>query len=210
MSRGTTRRRAFGRRTRTEPKSSRSVITTRPSGPPAKPPLRLRSIRATAPGGGATVNRLVTPVGWPASASSSARRGAWSEARTIRAPSDAPTLEGLGEPPGPRRRDDRLAPAEEVARRQPAGRHRRTRREDALRFPGQLQGPRADQAALPVPRPEVGDRPILGQLAALDQLGAPLVGLPPQELGGLGQVGGLIEDQQGLAAGRGRSRWPGR
>ena len=50
-SRGTTRRRARGRRTRTEPNSSRSVTRMTPSGPPAKPPLRLRSTSARPPGG---------------------------------------------------------------------------------------------------------------------------------------------------------------
>ena len=58
MSRGTTRRSAFGRRTRTVPNSSRSVTKARPSGPPVNPPLRLRSTSATAPGGGASATRL--------------------------------------------------------------------------------------------------------------------------------------------------------
>ncbi len=83
MSRGTTRRSAFGRRTRTAPKSSRSVTTTSPSGPPVNPAFRLRPTSATAPGGG-TPGRIVTPAGMPASPSSSARRAAWSDARTIR------------------------------------------------------------------------------------------------------------------------------
>ena len=122
----------------------------------------------------------------------------------------APAVERLGEPSGACRRNDRLAPAEQVAGREPAGRHRRTWRKDALRFPGQLEGPRADQPALPVARPEVGHRPVLGQLAALDQLGAPLVGLPPQELGGLGQVGRARRGPAASRAERGRSRWPGR
>ena len=87
MSRGTTRRRARGRRTRTVPKSSRSVTKLSPSGPPAKPPFRLRSTRVRAPGGGASATRSTIATGWPASPSSSASRGAWSEARTIRAPS---------------------------------------------------------------------------------------------------------------------------
>ena len=49
-SRGTTRRRALGRRTRTAPNSSRSVTRTSPSGPQAKPPLRLRPMRVRVPG----------------------------------------------------------------------------------------------------------------------------------------------------------------
>ncbi len=87
MSRGTTRRIAFGRRTRTDPNSSRSVTTARPSGPPSKPPLRLRSTSATAPGGGASAMRLTIPTGCPASPSSSDRRGAWSLTSTTRRPS---------------------------------------------------------------------------------------------------------------------------
>ena len=87
MSRGTTRLSAFGRRMRTVPNSSRSVTKARPSGPPTNPPLRLRSIRAIAPGGGASPTRSTTATGWPASPSTSASRGAWSEARTIRASS---------------------------------------------------------------------------------------------------------------------------
>ena len=81
-SRGTTRRIALGLRTRTVPNSSRSVTSARPSGPPSNPPLRLRSIRAMAPGGGASVTRWTMPTAWPASPSSSASRGAWSLART--------------------------------------------------------------------------------------------------------------------------------
>ena len=106
MSRGTTRRSAFGRRTRTLPNSSRSVTTTRPSGPPAKPALRLRPTRATAPGGGAP-GRIVTPTGIPASPRSSARRGAWSDASTIRGAGAAsrrlpraPPRPGLATAPG--------------------------------------------------------------------------------------------------------------
>ena len=67
----------------------------------------------------------------------------------------------------------------------------------------------ADQPALPVARREVGRGPVLGQLPGLDELGAPLVGLAPQELGGLGDVAGLVEDEQRarvdvVEAGRGR------
>ena len=89
MSRGTTRRIAFGRRTRTDPNSSRSVTKASPSGPPTKPPLRLRSTSATAPGGGTASTRLIAATGRPASPSSSDSRAAWSEARTIRRPSAA-------------------------------------------------------------------------------------------------------------------------
>ncbi len=87
MSRGTTRRSALGRRTRTVPNSSRSVTKVSPSGPPVNPPFRLRSTIATAPGGGGSAMRSTTATDWPASSSRSARRAAWSEARTMRAPS---------------------------------------------------------------------------------------------------------------------------
>ena len=64
-----------GRRTRTVPNSSRSVTKASPSGPPAKPPLRLRSTSAIAPGGGAspTPARRPRPGGRPRRG---ARRGA--------------------------------------------------------------------------------------------------------------------------------------
>ena len=65
-----------------------------------------------------------------------------------------------------------------------------------LGFPGQLEGPRADQPGLPVARREQRRRPVLRQLAGRDQVRAPLVGLAPQELGGLGDVAGLVEHEQ--------------
>ena len=46
MSRGTTRRIAFGRRTRTVPNSSRSVTKTRPSGPPGEAVVQAAARRA--------------------------------------------------------------------------------------------------------------------------------------------------------------------
>ena len=110
----------------------------------------------------------------------------------------APGFEGLRQAAGTSRRHDRLAPAEEVAARQAPGGHRRARGLARLRLPGQLEGPRPDQAALPVARPQVRDRPVLGQLAGGDQLGPALVGLAPQELGRLGQVARLVQDDQGL------------
>ena len=106
----------------------------------------------------------------------------------------SPRGDRIDQAPGPAGWQDRLAPAERVAGRQPAPRHR-----DALgwlRFPGQLERPRRDQPALPVARAEVRRGPVLGQLAGLDQLAPSLVGLAPQELGGLGEVTRLVEDQQ--------------
>ena len=105
-----------------------------------------------------------------------------------------PRVDRLGQPPGPAGRQDRLAPAERVARRQRAAGHRDVLGRD--RLPGQLERPRGDEAALPVTRRQVGRRPVLGQLAGLHELGASLVGLAPQELGGFGDVAGLIEDEE--------------
>ena len=62
--------------------------------------------------------------GWSASARRSASRGAWSEARTIRCAVAAPALDGLDQAAGPTRRQGGLPPAERVARRQAAARHR--------------------------------------------------------------------------------------
>src|SRR6185369_15394966 len=44
---------------------------------------------------------------------------------------------------------------------------------------------------------EVGGRPVPGEVAAGDELGPPLVGLAPEEVGGLGDVAGLVEDEEG-------------
>ncbi len=194
MSRGTTRRIAFGRRTRTLPKSSRSVTKTRPSGPPAKPPFRLRSTTATAPGGGAS-GAWTTATGWPASSRSSARRGAWSLARTILPPSACQRSTASAIPAARVTGRLRLAPAEQVAGAQPAGGEGGALGD--LGLPGQLEGPARDEAGLPVARPEVGRRPVLGEIAARDELGPPLVGLAPQEVGRLRDLAGLVEDEEG-------------
>ncbi len=195
MSRGTTRRIAFGRRTRTVPNSSRSVTKARPSGPPSKPPLRLRSTRVIAPGGGASgawthggrVAGLLEQLG-------EARRLVRGEddPRAV----DLPALDGLGDRAAPPGGELRLAPAEHVAGRQAAGGERaRLRR---LRFPRELERPAGDQPGLPRPRPDVGRGPVLRQLAALDQLGAPLIGLAPEEVGRLRDVARLVEDEEGV------------
>ena len=89
MSRGTTRRSALGRRTRTLPNSSRSVTKASPSGPPTNPPLRLRPTSAMAPGGGGSARVSTIATGWPASSSTSTSLGAWSLAMTRRAPSSS-------------------------------------------------------------------------------------------------------------------------
>ena len=102
-----------------------------------------------------------------------------------------PAEHRLGQARGPGRRQRRLAPAEEVAHRRPAAGRR-----GGLRLPGQLQGSAAQQARLPVARPQVRLRPLVGQLAGGDQLGAPFLGLAPQEVGRVGDVAGLVEDQE--------------
>ena len=56
---------------------------------------------------------------------------------------------------------------------------------------------RAVEVALPVARRQVGGRPVLRQVARLDHLRVPLLGLAPQEVGGIGEVAGLVEDEEG-------------
>ena len=212
MSRGTTRRIAFGRRTRTLPNSSRSVTTARPSGPPSKPPLRLRSTSAMAPGGGGSATRLTIPTGCPASPRSSARRGAWSETEHDARPLAQPVLDAVDQALRPARRQHRLAPAEQVARGQALRREGHPGRLARLGLPGELQRPRAVEPRLPVARREEGLRPVLGQLALLHELSVALLGLAPQEVGGLGEVAGLVEDEQGgrveMVEARGRGDEP--
>ena len=130
----------------------------------------------------------------PPSPRSSARRGAWSEASTIRASSARQAGDRVQQASGTAGRQHRLPPAERVAGRQGAAGHRGVL--GRLGFPGQLEGPRADEPALPVARRQVRGRPLLRQLAGLDELGAALVGLAPQERRGLGDVAGLVEDQE--------------
>ena len=177
---GTTRRRARGRRTRTVPNSSRSVTKARPSGPPTKPPLRLRSMRAIAPGGGASADpiddrdRRGRPRrGGPRGAAPGPRRG-----RSGRRPRASASTASARRPARPGGRTGSRQPNGSPDDSAAAG-HRDVLGRDG--FPGQLERPRGDEAALPVARREVGRRPVLGQLAGLDELGAALVGLAPQE-----------------------------
>ena len=194
MSRGTIRRRALGRLTRTVPNSSRSVTKASPSGPPMKPPLRLRSTSVTAPGGGASADPTddadrVIGLGEQVG---EARRLVRGEDDPL--PVLDPAVDGFDQTTRTAGRHDRFAPAELVARREPAAGHRRVLRR--LGFPRHLERSRGDEAALPVTRRQVGGRPVLRQLTGGDELGTPLVGLPPQELGGLGDVARLIEDEE--------------
>src|SRR5439155_520129 len=115
-------------------------------------------------------------------------------------PAGPPPLHGLLEGRGPGWRQLRLPPAEQVAGAEAAGGERGFVRD--LRLPGQLERPAACQVALPLPGPEVRRRPVLRELAGLDQLGPPLVRLAPQEVGGLGDVAGLVEDEEGAGVER--------
>ena len=212
MSRGTTRRIAFGRRTRTLPNSSRSVTNTRPSGPPVKPPLRLRSTRASAPGGGGVGDRVRDAGGV------------------------AGLLEELGEPRRLVRGDD---DARRRARR-PSPRQRSTA--SAIRAPrpgGSCGSRQPNRSPDDLPPPAIaplasdsqvsssvrapssrrfqsrGGRSVGGQSfgssPAREEVGAPLVGLAPQELRRLAEVARLVEDEQRLGPevverGRGREQ----
>ena len=105
----------------------------------------------------------------------------------------APRLDGIREATRATQRQRRLAPAEQVARAAATRGHRDVARRFGL--PGQLQGPRGNQPGLPVTRWQVAQRPVLGQLASLHQLGPPLIGLPPQERRSFGDVARLIEHE---------------
>ena len=104
-----------------------------------------------------------------------------------------PGRDSVGQPAGPQPGDTGLTPAEQVAGAESAAGDRLGR----FRLPGQLEGAATEQPGLPVARPEICRGPILGQVARGDQVGPPLVGLPPQERAGLGDVARLVEDQQG-------------
>ena len=108
-----------------------------------------------------------------------------------------PVLDAVDQALRPARRQHGLPPAEEVARRQALRRVGHPLRLARLGLPGELQGPRAVEAGLPVPRREEGLRPVPGQLALLHQLAVAFLGLAPQEVGGLREVARLVEDEQG-------------
>src|SRR6185295_18932710 len=94
------------------------------------------------------------------------------------------------------RRQLRLAPAEQVAGRLAAARDRVR----GLGLPGELQGARGEEAALPVARREERRWPVPRQLRRRDEVGAPLVRLAPQELARLADVARLVDDEEGLRA----------
>ena len=154
-------------------------------------------MRAMAPGGGASVTRWTMPTAWPASPSSSASRGAWSLARTTRAfsPTQCST-------PSTRRS---VRPGGSTGSRQPNW-SPLVRLFEANAMPSAAPASdcqvsssvlRAVEVALPVARRQVGGRPVLRQVARLDQLRVPLLGLAPQEVGGVGEVAGLVEHEEG-------------
>ena len=110
--------------------------------------------------------------------------------RTVR----PPALDRVDDACRPTERQDGLPPPEEVARRQrPAGHRAALGR---LRLPRELERPRRHEATLPVAARQVRRRPVLRQIAGRDQFRPPLVGLAPEELGSLGDVAGLVEDDK--------------
>ena len=95
----------------------------------------------------------------------------------LRAVLRAPALHGLGDPGAASRRELRLSPAEQVAGRLAAARDRVVR----LGLPGQLQGARAEQAALPVSRRE--ERRAASPSAARSTRGGPRAARRPGATG---------------------------
>ena len=199
MSRGTTRRSARGRRTRTVPNSSRSVTKVSPSGPPVNPPFRLRSTSVDGAGRWRLGDALDDRDGL-AGLFEQVREAR----RLVRGEDDARPVRA------PARRRRRPRPAA-----RPNGsvgsRHPKTSPDDSA--PRAIAVPTAgsdSQVSSSVREPasrafqsrggEVRRRPVLGQLAGPDQLGPPLVGLAPQELGRLGDVARLVEDEQRAGA----------
>ena len=108
-----------------------------------------------------------------------------------------PVLDAVDEAFRPTRRENRLAPAELVAAGQAPGGERHPLRRARLGLPGELEGPRPVEVALPVARRQVRGRPVLRQVARLDHLRVAFLGLAPQEVGGIGEVAGLVEDEEG-------------
>ena len=168
MSRGTTRRSAFGRRTRTVPNSSRSVTTTRPSGPPGEAGVEAAADEGDgARGGGPRPHRHADRD--PGLAEELREAGAWSEARTMRGASSRATRPGDRVAPsaaGAAGRQDRLAPAERVARAR--GRRRSPRRGPAPSVSSRVRAPSSRR--LPLARRQVRVRPGVGKLAGRDEV----------------------------------------
>ena len=102
-----------------------------------------------------------------------------------------PARDRLRQPRGPGRRQRRLSPAEKVAHRRSAAGRR-----GSLGFPGELQSPSSQEAALPLARTQVGLRPLLGQIVSGHELIAALLRLAPQEVGRVGDLGRLVEDEE--------------
>ena len=136
-------------------------------------------------------DRSTTATLWPASSRISASRGAWSDARTMRAPSCA-TLRSRPAADRPAQRQIGFAPPEQVARTASTASHRDIG--GRLRLPGQLERPRGHEPGLPRSRRQIRRGPVLRQFAGIDQLGPPLIGLAPQECGGLRDVARLVQD----------------
>src|SRR3954452_14891164 len=175
MSRGTTRRIALDRRTLTEPNSSRSGTTARPSGPPSNPPVeapvdecdraawwRLRHARHDADGVPGLAEQLREAGGLVADED---------DPRLLA----EPVLNTVDEALRPAGREDGLTPAEQVARREALRGVGHALGVDGIRLPGQLQRARAVEPALPVDRREVRGRPFTRQITRLDELAMALI-----------------------------------
>ena len=169
---------AFGRRTRTEPNSSRSVTNARPCGPPSEPAVEAPLDERHRAQAAAARRPVTTATGCPASTRISASRGACSEREHDSGAAVAPAARQRrqGASPGPA--GARLAPAEQVARR--------TGRRDAIPAPRRLRFPRSssvrDAPAGAASRAAAGrSRPVLRQVAGSTSSRAALVRLAPQE-----------------------------
>src|SRR5439155_2718609 len=105
-----------------------------------------------------------------------------------------PTPNGLRDLPGSAGWEHGLAPAEQVARAEATARDGAVGRR--LGLPGQLEGPAAEEARLPLAGREVRRRPVLRQIAGRDEVGPSFVRLAPEELRRVRDVARLVEDEQ--------------
>ena len=70
-----------------------------------------------------------------------------------------------------------------------------------LGLPGQLEGPGGEESGLPRTPVQERLRPALRELPGRDEFAAPLIRLPPQELGRSGEVTRFIEDEDDVKDG---------
>ena len=206
MSRGTTRRSALGRRTRTVPKSSRSVTRTSPSGPPDEAAVQAPLDEGDRSRRRGLADASSTPAGWPASPSSSASRAAWSDAMTTRAPSArqpsiARPIRAVRPAAGPARASRRGRPSEAATRHRGLGRR--------VGLPRQLERPGREESRLPVARRQV--RRMASPPAARRRRRAPPVARRPGATGTRRRRRSRpARRRRGARPARGdRARWPG-